>query len=58
MLQNACQLSMESRRTENRKANTAEYYYSRRLQFAYCKVPKSGSTFWMNVFLVYILHMF
>ncbi|KAH3888589.1 hypothetical protein DPMN_012627 [Dreissena polymorpha] len=51
-LKSACASSAELRITEVKKANLTELYYSRAHNFAYCKVPKSGSTFWMNVFMV------
>ena len=34
------------------KCNLTEFFYSKQYNFAYCKVPKSGSTFWMKLFLV------
>lgn len=40
------------RKSERRKGNLSVFYYSKSHKFAYCKVPKSGSTFWMNVFMI------
>ena len=34
------------------RANMSDFYASTRYKFAYCKVPKSGSTFWMQLFMV------
>ena len=34
------------------RANMSDFYASSRYKFAYCKVPKSGSTFWMQLFMV------
>ncbi|XP_053375686.1 uncharacterized protein LOC123535013 [Mercenaria mercenaria] len=51
-LQNACHDAAMYRRREQRKGNLSEFFYSRAHKFAYCKVPKSGSTFWMNVFMI------
>ena len=40
------------------RSNITDFFYSPKYQFAYCKVPKSGSTFWMQLFMVrYILHI-
>ncbi|XP_053387273.1 carbohydrate sulfotransferase 11-like [Mercenaria mercenaria] len=30
--------------------NSTRFYYSSKYKFSYCKVPKSGSTFWTQVF--------
>ena len=39
------------------RSNITDFFYSPKYQFAYCKVPKSGSTFWMQLFMVCcILH--
>ena len=32
--------------------NSTRYYYSRTYGFSYCKVPKSGSTFWTQAFFI------
>lgn len=32
--------------------NSTNYYYSKKYGFVYCKVPKSGSTFWTQVFSI------
>ncbi|XP_060582465.1 carbohydrate sulfotransferase 10-like isoform X2 [Ruditapes philippinarum] len=32
--------------------NNTRYYYSKTYGFSYCKVPKSGSTFWMQAFYI------
>ncbi|MEW8548164.1 MAG: sulfotransferase family 2 domain-containing protein, partial [Candidatus Thiodiazotropha sp.] len=34
------------------RSNITDFFYSPKYQFAYCKVPKSGSTFWMQLFMV------
>lgn len=56
-LKSACRNAEMYRRREQRKANLTEFYYSRVHKFAYCKVPKSGSTFWMKIFMVSIMVM-
>ncbi|XP_045184362.2 carbohydrate sulfotransferase 12-like [Mercenaria mercenaria] len=32
--------------------NSTRFYYSSKYNFSYCKVPKSGSTFWTQVFQI------
>ncbi|WAR03590.1 hypothetical protein MAR_010148, partial [Mya arenaria] len=51
-LKTACAASEEERLVETKKANLTEFFYSQSHDFAYCKVPKSGSTFWMKVFMM------
>jgi hypothetical protein len=33
--------------------NNTRYYYSKTYGFSYCKVPKSGSTFWTQAFYIF-----
>lgn len=54
-LKRTCKEAMSVRQREQRKANLTEFFYSKDHKFAYCKVPKSGSTFWMKVFMVRFL---
>lgn len=51
-LKRTCKEALSIRQREQRKANLTEFFYSKDHKFAYCKVPKSGSTFWMKVFMV------
>ena len=37
------------------RANITDFFFSSKYKFAYCKVPKSGSTFWMQLFMVCII---
>ena len=34
------------------RGNITDFFYTPKYKFAYCKVPKSGSTFWMQLFMV------
>ena len=36
------------------RGNITDFFFSPKYKFAYCKVPKSGSTFWMQLFMVCI----
>ncbi|KAL4224133.1 hypothetical protein ACF0H5_017586 [Mactra antiquata] len=52
VLHEACRQEENKRRGEQRKGNLTHFYYNKEHKFAYCKVPKSGSTFWMKVFMI------
>ena len=38
------------------RGNITDFFFSPKYKFAYCKVPKSGSTFWMQLFMVCITY--
>lgn len=51
-LDSACESSNSSSRIAHKRRYNMKSYYSKNFDFAYCKVPKVGSTFWTILFAV------